>query len=153
MSWIEKLYRTYENNTDKIGNPNDAIPLYPICHTAQNAQIEIVIDSDGNFKRASVISKDDSPTIVHCTEASASRTGIRPVNHPLCDKLLFIAGDFATVGGEVTKGFQKKPSEPFEIYKSELQKWCSSLDCSHSKAKAILKYIICLCISILMPLC
>ncbi|MBW2662958.1 MAG: type I-C CRISPR-associated protein Cas8c/Csd1, partial [Deltaproteobacteria bacterium] len=140
MSWIEKLYQTYENNTDKIGNPNDVIPLYPICHTAQNAHIEIVIDGDGNFKRASVLSKDDSPTVVPCTEASASRAGIRPVNHPLCDKLQYIAGDFADFGGEVTKGFQKKPPEPFEIFKSALQKWCSS-DCSHLKAEAIFKYI------------
>lgn len=140
MSWIEKLYRTYENNTDKIDNPNDVIPLYPICHTAQNAHIEIVIDGDGNFQRASVISKDNSPTIVPCTEASASRAGIRPVNHPLCDKLQYIAGDFTAFGGEVTKGFQKKPSEPFEIYKSDLQEWCSS-DCSHPKTEAVFKYI------------
>ncbi|OEU61931.1 MAG: type I-C CRISPR-associated protein Cas8c/Csd1, partial [Desulfobacterales bacterium S5133MH16] len=140
MSWIEKLYQTYENNTDKIDDKNDTIPLFPICHTAQNAHIQIVIDGDGNFQRASVISKDDSPTIVPCTEASASRAGIRPVNHPLCDKLQYMAGDFAAFGGEVTKGFQKKPSEPFEIYKSDLQKWCSS-NCSHPKAKAILKYI------------
>ncbi|MBW2738972.1 MAG: type I-C CRISPR-associated protein Cas8c/Csd1 [Deltaproteobacteria bacterium] len=140
MSWIEKLYQTYENNTDKIGRKNDSIPLFPICHTAQNAHIEIVIDGDGNFQRASVISKDNSPTIVPCTEASASRAGIRPVNHPLCDKLQYIAGDFKAFGGEVTKGFQKKPSEPFEIYKSDLQEWCSS-DCSHPKAEAVFKYI------------
>ena len=140
MSWIEKLYQTYENNTDKIGGKNDSIPLFPICHTAQNAHIEIVIDGYGNFQRASVISKDDSPTIVPCTEASASRAGIRPVNHSLCDKLQYIAGDFTAFGGEVTKGFQKKPSEPFEIYKSDLQKWCSS-NCSHPKAEAVLKYI------------
>jgi CRISPR-associated protein Csd1 len=141
MSWIEKLYQTYENNANKIGDKNDSIPLFPICHTAQNAHIEIVIDGNGNFKRASVVSKDDSPTIVPCTEASASRAGIRPVNHPLCDKLQYIAGDFAAFGGEVTKGFQKKPGEPFEIYKSDLQKWCSSTNYSHPKAKAVLKYI------------
>lgn len=140
MSWIEKLYRTYENNTDKIGDPNDSIPLFPICHTAQNAHIEIVIDGDGNCKRASVISKDDSPTIVPCTEASSSRAGIRPVNHPLCDKLQYLAGDFNKFGGEVTKGFQSEPSEPYKTYKAELQKWCSSA-CSHPKAAAVLKYI------------
>ncbi len=67
MSWIEKLYQTYENNTDKIGDQNDAIPLFPICHTVQNAQIEIVIDGDGNFLRATVISKDQATTIVPCT--------------------------------------------------------------------------------------
>ena len=140
MSWIEKLYKTYENNTDKIGDKNDSIPLYPICHTAQNAHIEIVIDGDGNFKRATVISKDDSPTIVPCTEASAGRSGKKPVNHPLCDKLQYIAGDFIDFGGEVTVGFQDKPTEPYEIYKKGLQKWCSS-DCSHPKVEAVFKYI------------
>ena len=60
MSWIEKLYQTYENNTDKIGNKDESNPLFPICHTAQNAHIEMVIDGGGNFMRASVISKDDS---------------------------------------------------------------------------------------------
>lgn len=139
MSWIEKLYQTYENNTDKIGNPNDSIPLFPICHTAQNAHIEIVIDGDGNFKRASVISKDYSPTIVPCTEASAGRSGKKPVNHPLCDKLQYIAGDFVDFGGEVTVGFRDNPTEPFEHYKANLQKWCSA--CSHPKAEAVLKYI------------
>ncbi|MBU4263185.1 MAG: type I-C CRISPR-associated protein Cas8c/Csd1 [Proteobacteria bacterium] len=140
MSWIEKLYRTYENNAEKIGDPNDAIPLYPICHTAQNAQIEIVIDGDGSFLRASVISKDDSPTIVPCTEASSGRSGKRPVNHPLCDKLQYLSGDFCDFGGEVTIGFQNNPSEPFEIYKADLQKWCSSVF-SHPKVEAVLKYI------------
>lgn len=140
MSWIEKLYQTYENNTDKIGNQNDTIPLFPICHTAQNAHIEIVIDGDGNFQRASVISKDDSPTVVSCTEASAGRSGKRPVNHSLCDKLQYIAGDFTKWGGEVTLGFQSSPMEPYETYKADLQKWCYS-DFSHPKVEAVLKYI------------
>lgn len=140
MSWIEKLNQTYENNSERINGPNDPIPLYPICHTSQNAHIEIVIDNDGNFQRATVINKDDSPTIIPCTEASANRVGIRPVNHPLCDKLQYVAGDFEKFGGEVTVGFKKKPSEPYEIYKNDLQKWCSS-NYSHPKAEAVLKYI------------
>lgn len=138
MSWIEKLYRTYENNTDKIGDPK--VPLYPICHTAQNAHIEIVIDGDGNFSRATVICKDDSPTIVPCTEASSGRSGKRPVNHPLCDKLQYLAGDFSKYGGEVTVGFRSNPSEPHETYKAELNEWRSSA-CSHSKIEAVFKYI------------
>lgn len=140
MSWLEKLYQTYENNPDKIGDPNDTIPLFPICHTAQNAHIEIVLDGDGNILRATVISKDDSPTIVPCTEASASRAGIRPINHPLCDKLQYLAGDFTKFGGEVTIGFQSNPSEPYDTYKAELQKWCSSVF-SHSKIEAVFKYV------------
>lgn len=140
MSWIEKLYQTYENNTDKIGDKNDKIPLFPICHTMQNAHIEIVIDGEGNFKRASVISKDGSPTIVPCTESSAGRAGKKPVNHPLCDKLQYVAGDFSKFGGKVTVGFQSNPAEPCETYKADLQNWCSSEN-THPKAEAVLKYI------------
>jgi CRISPR-associated protein Csd1 len=140
MSWIEKLYRTYQNNIDKIGEKNGSVPLFPICHTVQNAHIEIVIDRDGNFQRAFVISKDDSATIVPCTEASAGRAGIRPVNHPLCDKLQYIAEDLTKFGGEVTIGFQEKPTEPYEIYKASLKEWCSS-KYRHTKAEAVLKYI------------
>lgn len=139
MSWLEKLYRTYENNLGEIGDPHDATPLFPICHTAQNAHIEIVVDGCGNFLRASVIHKDDAFTIVPCTEASAGRAGIRPVNHPLCDKLQYVAGDFTRFGGEVTVGFKVKPSEPYEMYRRDLLAWCSSSH-AHPKAVAILEY-------------
>ncbi|MBU0679120.1 MAG: type I-C CRISPR-associated protein Cas8c/Csd1 [Verrucomicrobia bacterium] len=140
MSWIEKLYRTYENNRDRIADRNDSIPLFPICHTAQNAHIEMAIDGDGNFLRACVISKDDSPTIIPCTESSASRSGKCPKNHPLCDKLQYLAGDFVEYGGEVTLGFKDNPRAPFEAYKAELEEWCSS-DFSHPKTEAILAYV------------
>jgi CRISPR-associated protein Csd1 len=141
MSWPEKLYQTYEQNNDKIGDENDKIPLFPICHTTQNAHVEIVIDGDGNFLRASVLSKDESPTIVPCTEASAGRSGIKPKNHPLCDKLQYVAGDFLCFGGEVTAGFIDDPSSPHNAYKEDLIKWCTS-NSSHPKAAAVYKYIV-----------
>ncbi|MGD9157780.1 MAG: type I-C CRISPR-associated protein Cas8c/Csd1 [Desulfobacteraceae bacterium] len=140
MSWIEKLYETYENNPDKIADPNDRTPLYPICHTMQNAHIEIVIDEKGEFIRASIINKDESPTIVPCTEDSASRAGIKPKNHPLCDKLQYVAGDFVDFGGEVTVGFRSDEKEPYENYVNDLENWCLS-DYLHPKAKAILNYV------------
>ncbi|MGC8492584.1 MAG: type I-C CRISPR-associated protein Cas8c/Csd1 [Syntrophobacteraceae bacterium] len=140
MSWLEKLYRTYENNVAGIGDSHDRTPLFPICHTAQNAQVEIVVDGWGNFLRASVIRKDDALTIVPCTEASAGRVGIRPVNHPLCDKLQYVAGDFFKFGGEVTVGFKDKPSEPYEMYRKDLLAWCSSSH-AHPKAVAVFEYI------------
>ncbi len=99
MSWIEKLYQTYENNTGAIGDRNEEVPLLPICHTTQKAQVAIVIDGNGNFLRASVVPKTEARTIIPATEDSAGRTsGTTP--HPLCDKLQYVAADYARFGGE-----------------------------------------------------
>ncbi len=102
MSWIEKLYQTYESNTDKIGDPNDKIPLLPIFHTTKKrAHVEVVVDGQGVFKRASVISENDAKTILPATESSAGRTsGCAP--HPLAEQLQYIAADYEKYGG--TKG-------------------------------------------------
>lgn len=142
MSWIQKLYETYENCQSLIGVGTDEkeVPLLPICHTTQKAQVEIVIDQNGNFKRARVIPKNEARTIIPCTETSGGRTGKKPENHPLCDKLQYIANDFKDFGGEVTSGYAKNPKEPYEKYQEILEKWCES-EYSHPKAKAVLKYI------------
>lgn len=142
MSWIQKLYETYERCQSMIGADMDekAVPLLPICHTTQQAHIEIVIDQEGNFLRAKVVPKETARTIVPCTEASGGRSGTKPENHPLCDKLQYVAGDFTDFGGEVTKGFAKDPKEPFQKYKELLSDWCAS-SFSHPKIKAVLKYI------------
>lgn len=142
MSWIQKLYETYENCQSMIGIASDEgeVPLLPICHTTQKAQIEIVIDQDGNFKKADVISKNDSRTIVPCTESSGGRAGIRPEPHPLCDKLQYVAKDFCDYGGEVTRGYSTNPKEPYEKYLEILEKWCKS-QYSHPKAIAVLSYV------------
>ncbi|MGE5606407.1 MAG: type I-C CRISPR-associated protein Cas8c/Csd1, partial [Bacteroidota bacterium] len=142
MSWIQKLYETYENCRSMIGVGSDdnEVPLLPICHTTQKAQIEITIDQEGNFIRARVVPKEEARTIVPCTETSGGRTGSKPETHPLCDKLQYIAGDFLDYGGEVTSGYAKNPREPHERYKEILRKWCES-EYSHPKAKAVLKHI------------
>ncbi len=100
MNWIQSLYETYENCQASIGKSAAAqVPLLPICHTTQKAQLEITLDGQGNFRRARVLSKDESRTIIPCTEKSAGRTsGEAP--HPLCDKLQYIAADYKLFGGE-----------------------------------------------------
>ncbi|GAB6153868.1 hypothetical protein JCM17380_26180 [Desulfosporosinus burensis] len=142
MSWIQKLYETYENCSFMIGNgANEAdIPLLPICHTTQMAQVEMVVDQDGNFKRARVVPKNEARTIIPCTEGSGGRAGIKPVNHPLCDKIQYLAGDFIAYGGIVTTGYTKDPKKPYEMYTEDLKNWCKS-EHTHPKARAVLKYI------------
>lgn len=140
MSWILKLYETFENCSNIVGGQTGAVPLMPVFHVPQNAQIEIIIDGEGNFKRANVITNNQS-TIIPCTEASGGRAGTKPACHPLCDKLQYVAGDFTEHGGEVTSGFAKDPTKPFNEFISLLSDWCSSEEFAHPKAKAVLEYV------------
>ncbi len=138
MSWIQKLHETYEACSGHEGVGIE--PLPPICHSTQQAQIEIVIDDSGTFRRASLVEKMDSTTLIPCTEDSASRAGVRPANHPLCDKLQYVAGDFVSYGGAVTSGFAGDPSEPHRRYLADLAAWAQSTS-GHPKVRAIHSYV------------
>jgi len=130
---MQKLYETYENCQSEIGvnSVDNQVPLLPICHTTQQAQIEIMLDQNGNFKRARFVSKNDARTIVPCTESSGGRTsGVAP--HPLCDRLQYIAKDYKEYGGKKTYYHTS--------YRDALEKWCES-EYSHPKIKAIFNYI------------
>jgi len=138
MSWIQKLYETYEQCAGH--EPEGFEPLMPICHSTQQAQIEIVLDGNGGFKRASVIEKTQGTTLIPCTESSAGRAGSKPVNHPLCDKLQYVSKDFVSFGGEVTSGFSKEPDVPHQEYLVGLRAWAAS-EWAHPKLTAILQYV------------
>jgi len=138
MAWIEKLYATYE--ACKGREPPGAAPLMPISHTTQQAQIEIVINEAGKFKRAAVVAKEDNTTLIPCTEKSGGKSGKKPVSHPLCDKLQYVAGDFVRYGGEVTSGFAADPGEPHRLYMAILSAWAGS-SFTHPKLSAVLAYV------------
>lgn len=127
MSWMEKLYQTYEAGL-LLDLPQAKLPM-PTSHTLQNAHINIVIDGEGNFKRASVLEK--TQIILPATEDSACR-GNNEASHALADKLQYVAEDYASFGG--------KKKAYFESYKEQLQAWCASEN-SHSKVKAVYNYI------------
>lgn len=138
MSWIQKLYETYERNAGH--EPDGSDLLMPIAHTTQQVQIEIVLDADGTFKRATVLDKNVCNTVIPCSEESGGRTGSKPTHHPLCDKLQYVAGDFVSFGGDVTSGFSKKTEEPHQNFLTALRAWAAS-DCGHPKLNAILRYV------------
>jgi CRISPR-associated protein Csd1 len=123
MSWIEKLYQTYENNSGNIANPNDVVPLLPLFHSTQNAQVHVVLDGRGNFLDASVVMKDDAQTIIPATEASAGRAGAKIAPHALCDTLQYVAGDYLAYGGNPNK---KKNESGFGPYIQALHEWVES---------------------------
>lgn len=145
MSWIQKLYETYNSCEEMRGYSTDENkrPLLPICHMTAQAHIEVVIDQVGNFLkgRSRVITdNNDAMTIIPCTEGSGSRSGKKPENHPLCDQLQYVGGDFTEYGGVVTSGFVNDPEEPYMNYIKVLTDWCES-KFAHSKAQAVLKYV------------
>lgn len=136
MSWIQKLYETYENCASEVGdnidNPDKA-HLLPISHSTQNAQIEVVIDGKGEFLRAKILEKNEASTLIPVTEDSATRSsGIAP--HPLCDKLQYVAGDYAAF---ISK---KNIAEYYKQYIEQLNKWCNS-KYYNEKVKTIFTYL------------
>ncbi len=136
MSWIEKLYQTYENNKGNIANPNEVVPLLPLFHSTQNAQLHVVLDGEGNLSGASVVVKDDAPTIIPATEASAGRAGAKIAPHALFDTLQYVAGDYLNFGGNPNK---KKNESGFDPYIQALQGW---VECSgNRKLRSVLTYL------------
>ena len=129
MSWMQKLYRTYESILEQ-GVTDDAEPLTPVGHTIQNAHIVIVIDGQGNFQTARVM-PPKTAILLPATEYSENRTsGEAP--HPLADKIQYVAKDYANYGGE------KKAY--FDGYLKQLKAWCES-PFTHPKVQAVLNYV------------
>ena len=124
MSWMQKLYEAYETAAaaELVGKETEGQPmLLPMFHSTQLAQIEMVIDGEGNFLRADVIEdKQSQRTVIPCTERSAARAnGVIPM--PLFDKLLYIAGDYAQYCPPTDK--EKKYDSYFDAYLEGLRAW------------------------------
>ncbi|WP_373754513.1 type I-C CRISPR-associated protein Cas8c/Csd1, partial [Neisseria weixii] len=129
MSWMQKLYRTYEAVSGQDFSGNDE-PLTPVGHTLQNAHIAIVLNGQGEFQTARVM-PPKTAIMLPATESSENRTsGEAP--HPLADKIQYVAQDYAEYGGG------KKAY--FDGYRKQLQAWCDS-EFSHPKVQAVLDYV------------
>lgn len=127
MSWMQKLYDTYEQCYGAPQFSNH--PLLPISHTIQQSHVEITLDGNGNFRRASVVPKIE--ITLPATEKSAARTsGEAP--HPLCDKVQYCGSDYPKHGG--------KKKSYYPSYVEQLTRWSES-SFSHPKAKAVLEYV------------
>lgn len=136
MSWLERCYQTYEyirqTEPDLIGKqvPRQ-VPLFPVGHTTQQANIQVELDPEGNFVDAHLLRPDEYTTIVPCTEKSASRTRAA-VPHALADKLQYIASNYKEYGGTKEPGW--------DAYHEQLTAWCQS-PFAHPAVCAVLKYL------------
>lgn len=111
MSWMQRLYDTYEQATTLDLPQDERIP--PIRHTIQNAHINIVLNDEGGFERAKVLKK--FPIVLPATEASEARANA-DAPHGLADKIQYVAQDYSSWGGG------KKPF--FDSYWKQLNAWC-----------------------------
>lgn len=77
MSWTNELLAIYEYNSGR--NFSDGEPeMLPIAHSTANAQIEVTISEDGEFRGASAVDKDNAKTVI--PDTGKARTGkIRPL--------------------------------------------------------------------------
>lgn len=135
MNWAEELIDLYEKNSDKAGiiEKRNDVPyvLLPPFHTTVTAQIEVTINENGTFMRATAVDNSEKFTIIPITEKSGSRTaGKEP--HPLCDNLKYLAGDY--------KNYCADDGVCYDLYIEQLEKWCQS-DYPHKKVRAIYLYL------------
>ncbi|MDR3539485.1 MAG: type I-C CRISPR-associated protein Cas8c/Csd1 [Desulfosporosinus sp.] len=149
MSWVSSLCALYDTNAWRAGEVEmwngKPLTLIPLGYDTMKAQIEIVINVDGNFISARTLNKSESETIVPYPEGRTS--GIKAL--PLCDSLSYIAGDFTD---KVTLYFDSKTTEKqrkrkmdditksFPTYLEGLSAWCSS-EYAHPKVTSIYNYI------------
>jgi len=138
VSWIQKLYETHAAISD-LAVEETKIPFIPESHSTARMHIEVTLNAKGKFNRASVIDKQNATTIIPCTEASATRAGSKPVPHPLCDSLQYVAGDFRAYGGQVTSGFAADMTQPRADYLKQLQSWVEAAP--HPATQAVLAYV------------
>ncbi|MGZ5304275.1 MAG: type I-C CRISPR-associated protein Cas8c/Csd1, partial [Bacteroidia bacterium] len=126
MSWMEKLYQTYEQ-----GIGLDTSKPWPISHFVKTAHIEVVIDGNGNIKKDGItlLSGEDSLTLIPATESSAGRAGAKIAPHPLCDELGYCASD-------MPDSIQARN----DAYLNQLKEWCLS-EYAHPKILAISTYL------------
>ncbi len=137
MSWLTTLSETYDNCKNAVASSKYEVKLMPVAHLTAEAHITISVDVKGNFLRAEPVEKDDATTIIPVTEDSATRgSGIAP--HPLCDKLIYIAGDYSTYVKSDKKS--DKLSEYHSEYMKLLKKWNDS-EFATEKVRAINSYL------------
>lgn len=132
MSWANELYAVYEK---ALTLTSEQEPLLPISHSTTKAQLEVTIDSSGNFLGAVLITDESSAaTFIPVTEDSGARSsGICP--HPFADKLIYIAGDYCKYCST-----KKGDDEKFNAYITQLGMWKNSKH-SHPSVDALYDYL------------
>ena len=135
MSWLSRLYHTYEQVKDNA-DAQLHYALMPYYHVKQNVQIIVTINDKGDFVSARLARDGNSKlkslfVTVPATNDSASRAGKYPSAHPLSDKIQYLAKSYQQV----------YENHDFHAeYIGLLKNWAES-NSSHKKVKAVLEYL------------
>lgn len=139
MSWLEKLYETYEVvcNIDELSKS-----LEPYFHKKEQCHVEIVLDNEGKFIRAESLVKEvtygnkkywkGEDTLIPITPKSLTGRTRGAAPYPLAEQIQYVAKDYQDFGG-VKESY-------FEEYFRLLNSWASS-EFSHFKINAVAKYV------------
>jgi len=140
MSWMAKLYETYE---DVLVNDDLNKDLEPYFHKREQCHIEIIIDDNGNFIRAESLVKEISygdkkywkgeNTIIPITPKSLTGRTSGAAPYPLAEQIQYIASDYPDYGG-LKKSY-------FNSYFELLNSWVESDKYYHFKVDAVAKYV------------
>lgn len=125
MGLLQKAVETYDSHRTYAGQDREGHAMMaPVGHIITRAELEIVLDREGNFVNASAVDKTESKIIIPATESSAGRTSA-PCAHPLCDQIGYL------LPGNETK---------FRLYVEQLSAWAAS-EHTHPKLTPILRYV------------
>jgi len=139
MSWIARLYETYEavSNNEQLNES-----LEPYFHKYEQCHIEIIIDGEGNFLRAQLLINKvtygkqsywkGEETLIPITPKSLTGRTSGPAPYPLIEQVQYVAKDYPDFGGSKTSYFKE--------YYRQLDAWVA-FKYSHPKIEAVAKYI------------
>lgn len=139
MSWLQRLYQTYEQASQNEEIQAQDHALMPYYHVNQNIQIIATINNKGDFVRAEICREDSGKVkskilFIPATNDSATRAGQIPPPHPLSDKVQYLAQDYY-------EHYAVNPKRDFHTpYIELLTSWCNS-KYAHPKAQAVLNYV------------
>jgi CRISPR-associated protein Csd1 len=139
MSWLSKLYETYEavSTNDDV---NDS--LEPFYHKYEQCHIEIILDGEGNFVRAESLVHEvtygkqsywkGKETLIPITPKSLTGRTSGPAPYPLAEQIQYVAKDYPDFGGTKESYFEK--------YYEILDSWAAS-QFTHPKIEAVRTYV------------
>lgn len=125
MGLWQKAVETYDANLRMVGvYEENHEPLAPIGHTLTNANIEITLNGTGKCIQCRRVDESEPKILIPVTEESGGRTS-KPVAHPLCDQLAYVA---------------PKDEKKYNTYVESIRDWATS-DFSHPFLDVILSYV------------
>lgn len=134
LSWTNELCAIYDlfSNYDNLDSSESMLPL---SHSTAKAQVELVVNENGDFVSAYLCDKEDAKTVIPVSEDSGARSsGICPM--PYADKLVYLTGDYEKYIDSTKSNLR----EYFETYMKQLVEWKNSED-THPAVCALYKYL------------